>query len=250
MLQPLGAGDRRHRLGLGPGVELHDRFSPHPVDEGLLQPGRAGRGQVPERFQRGEVVFGARFLRQMPDPVHHGRDQIDPARLVLLDGRQGRLGLEAGQQHHVRALAEGRHHHAEAGVMVERRRQQGDGVLLQPPAADLGDVLRADPRLPCQDQLGPSGRAAAGRGFRNRGGDVGQVAVVVRQGQQVGDRQQRAVDLVIELRDHHRRLGQLHDRFQFTLRQAERDRLRRRADLPHGPAGDGEIGRIRQAQRH
>ncbi len=77
--QPLGSGDDGHRLGLGAGVELHDHLGAEPVDPGLLQPGRAGRGQVPDGLAGSRRRSCARTsLRQAPDPAHHGRHQIDP----------------------------------------------------------------------------------------------------------------------------------------------------------------------------
>ena len=83
VLQPLGAGDDGHRLGLGAGVELHDHVRPQPVDPGLLQPGRAGRGQVPDGAAGWRRrTSPAPSSGQAPDAAHHGRHQIDPGAAV------------------------------------------------------------------------------------------------------------------------------------------------------------------------
>ena len=248
MLQPFGPGDDRRGLGLGAGIELLDHLAAQPVDEGLLEPGRARRSQVPEGLQRRQVVLGPRLLRQVPDPVHHGRHHIDPAGLPARDLGQGLFGIEPGHHHDVGAHVYGRHHHAEAGVVIERGRQQGDRLGPQLPAADLGDVFHRHAGLAGQDQLGPAGGAAAGGRLGDRRNDIRQVGLVVGLGGDVVDIHQRLVDRMVERRDDDGGLGQLHDRLELGLGQAEGHRLRRRAHLPQGPAGLDEADAVGQAQ--
>ena len=56
MLEPLAAGDDGGGLGLGAAVQLDDPLGAEPLDPGVLEPGRAGLGQVPHDAERRQVV--------------------------------------------------------------------------------------------------------------------------------------------------------------------------------------------------
>ena len=191
---------------------------------------------MPHRAQGRDVVTGARLLRQSPDAAHHRRHQIEPGRLVARHGGQGRLGVEPRGQHQVAAGQHGGDRRAERAVVIERSRHQRHGVGVQPPqTAGRGGHHAGRAR---QDQLGLAGRSARGRGLPGRRDGVGQVRLVVAEGQQAVDVDPGPVDDDVGAGDHHRRGGQFDHLAQFGRRQPPGDGLRRRPQLP---AGEGRL---------
>jgi hypothetical protein len=99
--QPLGPGDHRHGLQFRASVELKDLLRPEPVDPRLLEPLRAGRGEVEGDLQRGHVSGQPDSLGQPPDAKHHRRHQQQPGHPVLA-GKAQRLGrVEPWHDHDV-----------------------------------------------------------------------------------------------------------------------------------------------------
>ena len=80
--EPLRSGDDGGDLRLGAAVQLEDPVGPQPVDPHLLEPLRAGLGQVPDGPQRGQIVGISQLRRKPPDPFHHRGDEVDSVRAV------------------------------------------------------------------------------------------------------------------------------------------------------------------------
>ena len=178
MRQPLGARQRRRGEAFGAAIQFPDHSRAQPVDPFFLQPGRAGRRQVPHRLQRRHVVFAAHLFGQPPDAPHHRRHEIEPGRLVALDLAQRRLGVEFRHQHHRRADLQRAERGDERAVVIHRPRHQHDVVLGDAPERRRQPVDQ--PGLSGDDQLGPPGRAARGRRLPRRRHGIGQIAVVLR----------------------------------------------------------------------
>ena len=172
VLQPLLAGDDGGDLPLGAGVQLDDALGAEPADPGLLQPHRARLGQVPHRAQRVEVVALAHRDRQPPDALHHRGDQVDDLGAVGLDGGQGALGVEPGQDRHVAAPQQRLARPHDRAVVVERPRHDEAAAGLQAQRHRALGVEQA--ALAGHDQLGAARRAARRRRLPRRGHGVGQ----------------------------------------------------------------------------
>jgi len=70
---------------LGAAVQFPDLLRAEPVDPGLLQPLRAGRGHMKDRSQRREIESLPLGYGQAPNPIHHGRHHVQPVDAVSSD---------------------------------------------------------------------------------------------------------------------------------------------------------------------
>ncbi len=166
---------------------------------------------------------------------------------MALHRRQGRLGVEAGQDHQVGALAEAGHRGGERAVVIERSGHDHDVVASGAIGPDLD--RRIDARAAREDQLGPAGRSAGGGRLPDRRRAVGKRAFVAAaerdQGRNIETRTVAGRDGVTG--DDHRGAGQLHDGLGLGGRQAPGDRLGRRPDFPEAVAGLDEVDAVGQA---
>ena len=221
VLEPLRARDDRGGLRLGAGVELPDPLGAQPLDPRLLEPRRAGLGEVPHEPQRRQVVALPHLDRQAPDPLHHRGHEVHDVHRVLLDGGEGGLGVEARQHHQVGAGQQRGARPDDGTVVVERPGHQQAPVGVDPEGrAGLG-VQRGG--VAGHDELGPTGRAAGGRCLPRGRGGVGQRPVLDRRVRHVAGGQARAPGDRLGLHAHDEpRVGQLDDGLQLGRRAAGR----------------------------
>ena len=163
VIQPLDPANARAAHGLGARVDFPDRFRPDPLDPFLLQPRRAGGGDMHDGVQRRHVVFRLHLVGQGPDPVHHGRHLEQPADLVPVYKPQSLLRVKARHQNDVHPPAHGQTGHAERRGVIQRPRVQQHVVRDH---AEQQDVGIGHGRRHVDDHLGPSRRAAAGDGLQ------------------------------------------------------------------------------------
>src|SRR3546814_2216663 len=71
MRPPLAAIKDRVPLALRTSIDLPNILRADPIDPGILEPGRHGRGTVPDRFKRRNVIAAPHLFGQAPDTVHH-----------------------------------------------------------------------------------------------------------------------------------------------------------------------------------
>ena len=175
-------------------------------------------------------------VRQPPDAAHHRRHEIEPGRAVLLDQAQRLLGVELDHQHDMRAGVQRRSRQAERRVVIERSGHQHRVAARIAPQRAFARAHRNHAGIAGDDQLGPSGRAAAGRRLPGRRDRVGQIARrrSTLRSSASGETTGRPAPMRRAVADHDRRIRQLDDRVDFVRGQPPRHRLRRRADLPAG----------------
>ena len=149
-------------------IFVHHR-SP-PVDHRALELRRAGRGTMNDEAQRRQVVTAAYLLRQPQQPHEHGRHHVHMGDAVARDQLQHVLGVEAGLEHDLTAVAERQHAVGIRRRMVHRAVHQDDLIL--PRLDAIGDA--ADARRG-RDLFGPHrlaahalGQACGARGVEHR----------------------------------------------------------------------------------
>ncbi len=237
--QPFRAAQDGDYLLLRAAVELPDAIRAEPLDPGLFEPGRAGRGKVVGDPQAGEVVSGPLLSRQLPDPQHHGRDQVHVVDPVALHQRQRRGRVEARHDDVVAAQEEASHGRAEGAIVVER-----PGHQVRPAgkhAVDLGTQLGDvdDRRKARDDELRAPGAAARGGRLPLGGHPVWEVGGGELRSRLEPDRDAGAADDLGA--DDQGRVGEVDDLFQLKAGRAAGDGLRRRAQLPGRQAGFEEL---------
>ena len=89
MREPFDARDDAGALPLGAPIELLDPLRPQPLDPFFLQPWRHRRGHVEHDLEARQIVGVAHIVRQRPDPMHHGRYEIDPLHPLWLRSGAG-----------------------------------------------------------------------------------------------------------------------------------------------------------------
>ena len=155
-------GDRAAAFGGGV-VLVHAR--PPPVQHGLLDANRAGRGGMDEPPHRGQVVAPPGRLGQHQHPLELGRHHVGTGHPVAVDPGQRLLGLplvhvDQRVPHVQRGPAEQRHR----GVVVGRRDQVDPGLPgshaeeLQQHGAEFRGILGAQVGQRPAHPLGPAGR--------------------------------------------------------------------------------------------
>ncbi len=249
MLEPLGAGDHRAQLSFGPGVELVDTLGSEPVDPGFFEPGRTGFGQVPHHPESREVVGRPQFLREVPDALHHGGDEVYDVGPVFGHGRQGRFGIEAGKDDDVAPVQQGETGPDDRPVVKERTGHHEAAV----PAEQKGGFRRGvdETGVPRHDQLRTSGRSSRRGGLPGGADHVLEVDRSRRFGGLEAEREAHTVgeDLGIDADDDHG-ISQRHHRFQLAPRESGADRLGCGAQLPGGGGGHEPFHGVGQCHRH
>ncbi|MGY4483570.1 hypothetical protein ACVWWR_002761 [Bradyrhizobium sp. LM3.2] len=106
-------------------------------------------------LQARHVVGIAHVLRQRPDPVHHGRHEIDPLHALARDLSQRLLRVELDEAGELAAGKQRVVRHDERSIVVERA-----GIEQRDPEGDVerrrGDRV-GHRRLVIEDHLRPAG---------------------------------------------------------------------------------------------
>jgi hypothetical protein len=189
-------------------------------------------------------VAVAHGLRQRPDPVHHGRHEVDPLDAMSGDQAQGFLGIEflhpgeaaAGEQ---RAMG-----HDERRVVMERA-----GIEQRPALGDSEQRFRRYVNhrgLMIEDDFWPSGRAAAGHRFPVARHRTAQRFVRHSFRPEIGRHRIGRIPVGIAA-DHQSGFQNLEHRGGFPARQPLGQRRRRRAQFPNRETGFKEGVAVWQA---
>ena len=124
MTEPFGAADERQGLKFGAAVEFPDHVRAEDLDPGLLDRGRAGRGQVPPPPHRRQVEalrFGAVNGQQSLHDGRNGGQIVDP---ILGDESQEIMRVETIHQHQMLTCRQCHGGGGETGVVAQRYRYQ------------------------------------------------------------------------------------------------------------------------------
>ena len=163
MREPFDPRDHGAALRFGAAIKFVDALRAEPLDPFLLQPRRHRRGHVEHDLEARKIVAVAHLLGQRPDPMHHGRHEIDPLHAAALDQPQRFLGVEFCHAGDPAAVEQRGVRHDERRVVIERPgiEQRSAGRLAER-RHGRGIGHRG---LMIEDDFGASGRAAAGHGL-------------------------------------------------------------------------------------
>ncbi len=197
-------------------------------------------------FQARQIIGVAHFLRQRPDPVHHGRHEIDPLHAVGLDQAQRFLGVEFDEAADAPAREQPEMRCDERRVVIER-----PGIEQRHAVRNAEDRFGrcVDHRgLVIEDHLGPSGRAAGGHRLPVARHRAVQRRVRHAFRHEISGQRIRRIPVGFAA-DDQRGLEDFQHRGGLAARQPPRQRGRSRTALPHREAGLEKGVAVGQADR-